>query len=75
VRLRVKALLHLFDNLVDPETEHQGEASFAQSPKPFFNFSIAWSMVNVAGRWLGGKSLNVLRNSPVSVLPVLSLVS
>ncbi len=33
-----------------------------QSPICCFSFSIAWSIVKVAGRWLGGNSLNVARN-------------
>jgi hypothetical protein len=33
-----------------------------QSPRFCFSFSIAWSMVKLAGRWLGGYSLNVARN-------------
>src|SRR5262249_22263520 len=35
-------------------------------PNPCFNFSIAWSTVNVAARWLGGNSLNVSRNGPTA---------
>ena len=29
-------------------------------------------MVKVAGGWLGGKSLNAWRNSPVSALPAMT---
>src|SRR6516225_3383677 len=32
---------------------------------PCFIFSTAWSMVKLAGRWLGGNSLNVSRNLAV----------
>src|SRR5690606_7195504 len=35
-------------------------------PKPDSSFSIAWSIVNEAGRCRGGKSLNVSRNFPTS---------
>jgi hypothetical protein len=34
----------------------------AQLPMVCCSFSIAWSIVNVAGRWLGGNSSNVARN-------------
>jgi hypothetical protein len=37
-----------------------------QSPICCLSFSIAWLMLKLPGRWAGGYSLNVSKNSPVS---------